>query len=100
MQYRFLIDTNLPIDTEDEEVSSILREYDVAVEGSTDLPAIGRKVAAREPDVAFIPPPTTIARSARGIGTIGSCDPDFQVHRGNGFAERTGGAQGRSREKP
>jgi phosphonate transport system substrate-binding protein len=55
MQYRFLIDTNLPIDTEDDEVSSILREYDVAVEGSTDLPAIGRKVAAHEPDIAFIP---------------------------------------------
>ena len=55
MQYRFLIDTNLPIDTEDEEVSSALREYDVAVEGSTDLPTIGRKVAAHEPDIAFIP---------------------------------------------
>jgi predicted nucleic acid-binding protein len=27
MQYRFLIDTNLPIDTEDEEVSSVLREW-------------------------------------------------------------------------
>jgi phosphonate transport system substrate-binding protein len=55
MQYRFLIDTNLPIDTGDEEVGSVLREYDVAVEGSTDLPAIGRKVKAHEPDIAFIP---------------------------------------------
>jgi hypothetical protein len=71
MQYRFLIDTNLPIDTEDEEVSSVLQKYDVAVEDSTDLPAIGRKVAAHEPDVAFIPSADYHRSIRRGIGTIG-----------------------------
>lgn len=55
MSYAFLIDTNLPIDTDDDAVVSVLREFDVSIEGSTDLPSIGRKIASHEPDLAFIP---------------------------------------------
>ncbi|SDM53672.1 MULTISPECIES: phosphate/phosphite/phosphonate ABC transporter substrate-binding protein [Methylobacterium] len=55
MGYRFLIDTNLPIDTDDEAVAAVLRGFDVAVDGSTDLPLIGRRVAGHEPDLAYIP---------------------------------------------
>ncbi|MQT12428.1 phosphate/phosphite/phosphonate ABC transporter substrate-binding protein [Segnochrobactrum spirostomi] len=55
MGYKFLIDTNLPIDTKDREVATVLRDFDISVEGSTDLPSIGRKIAAHEPDLAFIP---------------------------------------------
>ncbi|MBE7209487.1 MAG: PhnD/SsuA/transferrin family substrate-binding protein [Gluconacetobacter diazotrophicus] len=55
MGHRFLVDTNLPIDTEDPEVAAVLERFDVTVEGSTDLPLIGRRIAAHEPDIAFIP---------------------------------------------
>ncbi len=55
MAYGFLWDSNLPLDVHDDAVAAVLREFDVSVEGSTDLPAIGRRIAAHEPDVAFIP---------------------------------------------
>lgn len=55
MPYRFLIDTNLPIDTEDDAVASVLRDFDVSVEGTTDLPLIGREIRAHRPDIAYIP---------------------------------------------
>lgn len=55
MAFRFLFDSNLPIDMEDDTLVAVLREFDVSVEGTTDLPAIGRAVAAHEPDVAYIP---------------------------------------------
>ncbi len=55
MTYKFLIDTNLPIGTDDEAVVAVLRKFDVEIEGTTDLPSIGRKIAAHEPDIAYIP---------------------------------------------
>lgn len=55
MAFRFLIDSNLPIDTREDAVASVLREFDIRVEASNDLPEIGRKLAAHEPDLAFIP---------------------------------------------
>ena len=59
MGYKFLIDTNLPIDTKVchryDNVGAVLQKFDVATEGTTDLAAIGRKVAAHEPDIALIP---------------------------------------------
>ena len=59
MGFKFLIDTNLPIDTttcfDRESVHAVLREFDIEVEGTTDLPLIGQKVAAHDPDIALIP---------------------------------------------
>lgn len=55
MTCKFLIDTNLPLDTEDEAVAAVLREFDISCEGTTDLPLIGRKIRAHEPDIALIP---------------------------------------------
>ena len=55
MTLTFLIDTNLPLDAESSEIAAVLREFDVRCEGTTDLPLIGRKIRAHEPDVALIP---------------------------------------------
>ena len=55
MAYKFLFDSNLPIDMDDAAVAAVLREFDVSLEASTDLPTIGGKVAAHEPDLAYIP---------------------------------------------
>ena len=42
MSYKFLIDTNLPIDTQtcfdQESLHAVLRKFDIAVEGTADLP--------------------------------------------------------------
>ncbi len=55
MAYNFLIDTNLPLDVDDERIAAVLRRFEVTTEGSTDLSMIGRKIAAHEPDIAYIP---------------------------------------------
>ncbi|KAI4596899.1 hypothetical protein KJ359_004809 [Pestalotiopsis sp. 9143b] len=55
MGYTFLIDSNLPINTDDEAVARILHDFDVSCEETTDLPLIGREIRAHKPDVAYIP---------------------------------------------
>ncbi|ETS85949.1 hypothetical protein PFICI_03974 [Pestalotiopsis fici W106-1] len=51
----FLIDSNLPINTEDEKVAKVLRDFNVTYHETTDLPLIGREIRAHKPDIAYIP---------------------------------------------
>ncbi|KAF3013085.1 hypothetical protein E8E14_011326 [Neopestalotiopsis sp. 37M] len=55
MDYTFLIDSNLPIDTKDEKVAKVLYDFHVTCQESTDLPLIGQEIRAHKPDVAYIP---------------------------------------------
>ena len=51
----FLLDSNLGLKTDEIPLIDVLPAYGITVEGSTDLPNIDQRVAAHEPDLAYIP---------------------------------------------
>ena len=51
----FLNDANLGLETDELPLRQVLSEHGIAVEDSTDLRDIDKRVAAHEPDLAYIP---------------------------------------------